>query len=241
MVADTGPMTCPHALISPALDRWSECHWHLHQMEAHYHQPDAFRYALNSFIRALKEVPQILKMTIQNEKGLKELIRPELTDLESSALFKQLSKTRNYLVHQGMLELESTGSAGTVEGRKLKISFPFKVAPWESSDEAYVRYKQVCRTDKFMRSIIGPDCDSCPAIWRTWVISDFPGRDLLEVAFEAWRKLGVVLSAAVTARGGEALDLSMSCRHDPQLVMVKVFSQRDFFLEVDGLDISLQD
>ncbi|SAL62522.1 hypothetical protein [Caballeronia humi] len=32
-------------------------HWHLHQMEAHYHEPDGFRYSLNSFIRAVKEVP----------------------------------------------------------------------------------------------------------------------------------------------------------------------------------------
>lgn len=232
-------MECPHALIGPALDRWAECHWHIHQMEAHYHQPEAFRYALNSFIRAMKEVPQILKMTIQNQKGLKESIRPALNELEGSALFKQLSTTRNFLVHQGMLELESSGSAGTVEGRKIKISFPFKVHPWESSDEAYARYKLVCRTDKMMRSLIGPDCDSCPAIWRTWVIKDFPGRDLLGVAFEAWCKLGEVLSATIIARGGDPLDLSMPCRHDPQQVMVKAFSQRDFFLEVDGVDISI--
>jgi len=230
-------MNGPHTLIEPALDRWAECHWHLHQMEGNYHQPEAFRYALNSFIRAFKEVPQLLKMTTQNELELRKDIEPAMKNLEESDLYKALASTRNFLVHRGMLELESRGSAGTTEGRVVKISFPFRVHPWESSDDAYVRYKEICRTDKMMRSLLGPDCDSTPAIWRTWIIKDFPGRDLLDVAFEAWTRLGHVLSATVEARGGEPLDLSMPCRHDPESVRIKRFSQRDFFWEVEGVDL----
>jgi len=230
-------MDCPHLLVEPALDRWEECHWHLHQMEANYHEPDAFRYALNSFIRAFKEVPQLLTMGTQNRAELRKNIKPAVAALHGSDLYKVLTTTRNFLVHQGMLELESRGGAGTTEGRKVKISFPFSVHAGESSDEAYIRYKEVCRTDQMMRGLIGPDCDSAPAIWRTWIIKDFPGRDLLDVVFEAWTRLGEVLSVTIEARGGESLDLSMPCRHDPELVKVKCFSQRDFFLEVDGIDL----
>lgn len=230
-------MACAHTLIEPALDRWSECHWHLHHMEGNYHQPDAFRYALNSFIRTFKEVPQLLLMTTQNHPDLRKSIASVLDALETSPLYKILTSKRNFLVHRGMLELESHGSAGTTEGKKVKISFPFQVHPSESSDEAYARYKAVCRSDKMMRGLIGPDCDSSPAIWRTWIIKDFPGRDLLEVAFEGWARLGEVLSATVEASGGDPLDLSMPCRHDPELVKIKRFSQRDFFMEVDGIDL----
>jgi len=230
-------MECPHTLIEPALDRWSECHWHLHQMEANYHEPAAFRYAANSFIRAFKEVPQLLKMTTQNHSELRKAMENRFKSLSDSDLYKKLKSTRDFLVHQGMLELESRGSAGTTEGPKVKISFPFMVHPWESSDEAYTRYKEVCRTDKMMRNLIGPDCDSAPAIWRTWIINAFPGRDLLEVAFEAWVKLGELLSAVIEARGGEPLNLSMPCRHNPELVKIKRFSQHDFFLEVEGIDL----
>ncbi len=234
-------MECPHTLVEPALDRWMECHWHLHQMEASYHEPDAFRYALNSFIRAFKEVPQLLTMQIQNHSDLKNAIEPVFKALRDSDLYRVLTTKRNFLVHQGMLDLESRGSAGTTEGHKVKISFPFRVHPWESSNEAYVRYKEVCRTDKMMRSLIGPDCDSAPAIWRTWLIREFPGRDLLDVAFEAWTKLGEVLSATVEARGAEPLDLSMPCRHDPEHVKVRRFSQREFFLDVDGIDLAKEE
>jgi hypothetical protein len=52
--------TCPHFPIENSLDRWQECHWHIHQMESNYHEPDGFRYSVNSFIRAVKEVPQML-------------------------------------------------------------------------------------------------------------------------------------------------------------------------------------
>ncbi len=38
-------------------DRFEEAHFYLHQMEVFYHEADPFRYNLDSFIRALKEVP----------------------------------------------------------------------------------------------------------------------------------------------------------------------------------------
>jgi hypothetical protein len=87
------------------------------------------------------------------------------------------------------------------------------------------------------RQLSGPDCDSVPAIWRTWMIPQFPGRDLLDVAFDAWTLLGQVLSAAVVAFKGEKLDLSMLCRHNPQDVRLKRYSQHEFFLSVDGIDL----
>src|SRR3546814_4135538 len=84
-------MECPHTLVEPALDRWMECHWHLHQMEASYHEPDAFRYALNSFIRAFKEVPQLLTMQIQNHSDLKNAIEPVFKALRDSDLYRVLT------------------------------------------------------------------------------------------------------------------------------------------------------
>src|SRR5262249_43051821 len=140
------------------------------------------------------------------------------------------------IVHQGMLNLKSRGSIGTTEGNRVKISFPFLVAPHETSDEAYRRYKQACRSDKVLRGL-GPDCDSAPALWRTWMIPQFPDRDLLDIAFEAWQAVGTLMSTTTVALGGQPLDLSMPCRHDTESVRIKRFSQHDFFLEVDDIDL----
>ncbi len=71
-------MTCAHSQVEAALDRWLECHWHIHQMEGNYHYPDPFRYALNSYIRALKEIPQILRMELQNHADYRTYFQPAI-------------------------------------------------------------------------------------------------------------------------------------------------------------------
>jgi len=72
------------------------------------------------------------------------------------------------------------------------------------------------------------------------MISQFPGKDLLDVAFEAWKLMGDLLSDSVVEFGGQPLDLSMPCRHDPESVRLKRYSQREFFMNVDGVDLAEQ-
>ena len=233
-------MTCVHTPLESSLDRWHECHWHLHQMEANYHQPDAFRYALNAFIRAIADVPELVTKNLERHESVRRAIKPKLEALKATDLFSILRRRRNFIVHQGMLDVESKGAIHTMEGNTVKLSFPFRVEAWESSDDAYERYKEACRKDQFWRGI-GPDCDSSPAIVRTWMIPDIPGRDLLEVAFDAWTLVGQLLSETVVALGADALDLSMPCRHAPELVRIKRYSQREFFMSVDGIEMDKEE
>ncbi len=230
-------MNCPHSIIESALDRWSECHWYIHQMEANYHSPDLFRYSLNSFIRSIKEVPQLLKMELQNEPAYTVGFKPLIDSMKMNELFKKLNKHRDFIVHRGMLDVLSTGQVGTTEGRGVKIAFGFNIAPYESSDDAYERYKSACRSNKVFRGAAGPDCDSRPCIWREWKIQDFPDTELLELSISAWRLVGEVISRIIVLHGGAELDLSFSCRHDPEKVKMKVFSQTDFSHSVDGVQL----
>lgn len=62
-------MTCAHFYLEDSLDRWEECHWHLHQMEKTYHTPDAFRYSLNAFIRAIAAVPELSTKNLEKHKS----------------------------------------------------------------------------------------------------------------------------------------------------------------------------
>src|SRR5262245_35033255 len=123
---------CAHQQIASSLDRWQECHWHLHQMEANYHEPEGFRYALNSFIRAVKEVPQMLLNDLQTRKGARQAIDAQFSKLQSNELFVTLKKRRDFIVHRGMLDLQSQGSVRAVEGDRVKMSLQFPVAPHES-------------------------------------------------------------------------------------------------------------
>jgi hypothetical protein len=73
---------------------------------------------------------------------------------------------------------------------------------------------------------------------RYWRIQEFGELDLLDLSVAAWRKVGSVLSELVKLLGGECLDLSLSCRHDPAKVRMIEFSQEEFFKSVDGIDIN---
>ena len=134
-------MNCPHSKIESALDRWFECHWHIHQIEGNYHSPDLFRYSLNSFIRAIKEIPQILKMELQNSPEYRKVYKPIIDTLKSDELLSLLSKKRDFIVHQGMSNVLSSGVAGTTEGRGIKMAVGFKVEPYETTEEAYEKFK----------------------------------------------------------------------------------------------------
>lgn len=69
------PMACVHAPLEASLDRWHECHWHLHQMEDNYHLPDAFRYSLNAFIRAIADVPNLLTKNLERHESVRQAIK----------------------------------------------------------------------------------------------------------------------------------------------------------------------
>jgi hypothetical protein len=206
-------------------------------MEGHYHLPDPFRYSLNSFIRAAKEVPQILQMELQNAVSYRSQFKPFIDSFRSNELLSALHKTRDFIVHRGMLEVLSKGYVGTTEGRGIKVSLTFAVAPHETTHDAYERFKAVCRTDRFIRKLAGPDCDSWPMIRREWRVPDFPDNELLELSIDAWRLMGTVMSKIVVKLGGQDLDLSLSCRHEPEKVKTMEFSQKEFFESVDGIDI----
>ena len=207
-------------------------------MEANYHTPDLFRYSLNSFIRAAKEIPQILSMELQNHHAYQSDFKSLINSLDANALLSVLHTKRNFIVHRGMLEVLSKGSVGTTEGRGIKISIPFPVVPHESTQEAYERFKEVCRKDKFIRSLAGPDCDSWLMIRREWKIPDFPDKELLELSVDAWRLVGEVISQIVVKLGGDKLDLSFSCTHELEKIRTIEFSQKEFFKSVDGGEIN---
>ncbi|RMP68474.1 hypothetical protein [Pseudomonas syringae group genomosp. 3] len=123
----TSPVACAHTHLEASLDCWQECHWHLHQMEGNYHLPDAFRYALNAFIRAIADVPKLLTKNLEKHETARRAIKPRLKELEATTLFSVLKVRRNFIVHQGMLAVQSKGAVYTMEGSKVKLSFPFRV------------------------------------------------------------------------------------------------------------------
>ena len=230
-------MQCPHQKIFASLDRWNEMHWQVHHIEANYHDPEGVRYSFNAFIRATREIYEIVVKDLNNHPDYHQLFKPILVELKQDKLISFLKEKREYLVHQGMLDVASSGFIGTQEGRRWKISMRFPVWPTESSDQAYARFVELCKTDKGVRGLLGPDCDSYPCLERVWCLPEFPDTDLLELSVKAWRIVGEALSKIIVHLGGDPFDTRLQCAHDGDLVRMRRYSQREFFREVDGIDL----
>ncbi len=90
--------------LESSLDRVHEAAWFIRLMEEHYHRADQFRWALNSFLRALKEVLQLVTMEVQQNKELSAWLRSEKDSLHSDPLIASLFKQRDVVVHKTMLK-----------------------------------------------------------------------------------------------------------------------------------------
>src|SRR6202522_1278877 len=126
--------------LTSALDRFQEAHFRLHKMEKHYHSADQFRWHLNVFLKALKEVPDMISIALQNEKDFPAWFRTERKTLFDDPLMQALSKGRDQIVHREMLVPKSRADVGITELRGMKAGMTFPVHPLEDSDAGMERY-----------------------------------------------------------------------------------------------------
>lgn len=210
-------MTCAHQKIEAALDRWQESHWHLHQLEDHYHDADAFRYSMNAFIRALREIPDLVNMSIQNNAEFVAWHKPIRKTLETEdRLIVQIFKHRRYIVHQSMLKPKSKAYMAAIRAYTIKMQFPFHVDPFEDSDAAVKRFLKMTKENPVLLGMLAPDEVQVLALIREWHIEGFDD-EITTVFRSAWLRIGEYLSGVLEFLGGERLpNTCPNCFKDPR-------------------------
>lgn len=210
-------MSCEHKEIEAALDRWQESHWHLHQIEQHYHHADNLRYSMNAFIRSLREIPDMVTRSIQKPTAFNtwhKIIKDEL--IHNDPLTSNIFKKRNFVVHQSMLIPESQASVAAVIGLKIKMAYKFKIDPFEDSDEAMARFQEYAQKYPFLKLLIAPDDVQLLSILREWHIEGIDN-EIIEAFRKAWLRVGEYLSDVLEYIGGERLPVKLpTCFKDPR-------------------------
>ena len=223
------PMARRRHAIEDAIDRLHEAHWWIHQMEEWYHDPDPFRYSLNSFLRALKEVPDILRMAMQNAPGFPSWFRERIQIATQDPLVSRLFKHRDVLVHKRMLLPVSIGAIGITELRGMKFGMSTKVDPFRDSDELMVAYlvgvaekRDQKRRSDFLE-ILRNDDDSLPCVQRVWRLNDIAELEAVELAARAWVTVGTLVYDTLVWAGRGPLPVDLSCRHSAQRVQFRLY------------------
>lgn len=219
--------------IEPALDRFQEAHFWIHTLEEYYHFADPLRWHLNAYLKALKEVPLLLAMGLQNRKGFSKWFANERDRLNADPLIRHLANQRDIVVHRGMLVPNSHGSIGITEGRGFKLGMTFPLHPLEDSDHAMHRYLQyMLHQDAIdFLGVLADDDDSMPCVHRVWKLEPFD-QELVELAATAWLRLGEVVNQVVAWVGAPTQELSLNCRHSGQRIQFKLYDRENLQLQL---------
>jgi hypothetical protein len=210
--------------ISSSLDRLREAHFWLHGIEQYYHFAEAFRWHLNSFLKALKEVLQLLSMELQQAKGFKQWFVPKRTVLHSDPLLKVLHDHRDFVVHRGMLIPKSIAMIGVTEGRGMKLGITFPVHPLENSDDGMRRYIAAIKVNGDFLGTLIDDEDSLPCVERHWRLPDFD-EEVVELCARAWLRVGETVGEVLTWLGASPPSLSLDCRHASQELHYRLYER----------------
>ena len=205
------------ASFESTVDRLQEAHWHLHQMELHYHNASAFRFSLSSFLRSLKEVPSIVAMESQNDPVCRDACRKQRQIVSENKIFKRLGQLRDVIVHKSMIVPLSSVTLGSGNFRGMKIGMGAKGDPRNDSDFEMALLVKTMSREMDVFHIFVDDEDYLPCVHREWRLTDFPEQNILQLASSAWTLAAGVLAAVELAAGRSAQDsLVLACVHDPR-------------------------
>ncbi len=217
--------TLQAARIDASLDRWQEAHFFIHNMESFYHDADGFRYSLNAFLRALKEVPQLIQMESQNRPGFSHWYRQRRENLRSDPLIGFLAEKRDFVVHRGMFVPKSNGVIGITEGRGIKAGLSLPIHPLEDSDLAMDRLLIVLKLKRGdPLDVLAPDEESMPCVYREWKIDPFD-EELLDLCAKAWLRVEGLVREVICWLGETVPPPSLECRHVPQQIQFKLYNR----------------
>jgi hypothetical protein len=215
--------------LTSALDRFQEAHFWLHMMEQHYHSADQFRWHLNVFLKALREVPDMISMALQNEKDFPAWFRTRRKTLFDDPLMQALSKRRDQIVHGKMLVPKSRAEVGITELRGMKLGMTFPVHPLEDSDAGMERYLRSVKQsgDGKLADFLGVlilDEDSLPCVRREWRLAEFD-EELVDLCARAWLQTSETLVSVLGWLGEDPPPQTLSCRSGHQAVLYKTYNR----------------
>ncbi|ELP6741187.1 hypothetical protein WD376_004266 [Vibrio vulnificus] len=221
---------CPNKEIfeslSSSFDRIDEASWFIRLMEENYHCADRFRWSLNSFLRTLKEVMQLVTMEVQGNKQLSKLVAEKKAELSKDPLINYLYKQRDIVVHKSMLKPASSGTVGFTRGKGLKLGMGIPIDPLRDSEEAIKKYIYYAAKDKDFLGILYTEEDGggeYTCVKREWKLEQFPDDELVQLVAMAWEKVAQAFFDIAGTMGAHLIKPTFELAN-PNIVQFQVYN-----------------
>ena len=211
--------------LESSLDRLQEAAWFIRMMERHYHQADQFRWSLNSFLRTLKEVLQLVTMETQTDRKISEWLSAKKEELNADPLISFLYKQRDIVVHKSMLKPASNGTVGFTRGRGIKLGLGIPIDPLQDSETAILQYiYSAAKNDDFLGILYTEDDGGCEytCVQREWRLDAFPENEITVLAARAWEQIAKVTLDAAKKLGANVIEPKFELG-DPNHVQFEIY------------------
>ena len=121
---------CP---LAETDDKFEEAHYFIERMMKEYHEPMAFRYSLNAFLQALRNVTFVLQKDLSHCDGFQDWYQEQRKTMREDPLLHKFVNGRNVVVKQRSLEINSKAEIGFFRWRTLKLGISTDVPTHVSS------------------------------------------------------------------------------------------------------------
>ena len=207
--------------IPSTLDKFQEAFFFLNQTMRSYHSPTEFRFNLNAFIQALRNVTFMLQSEENKPEGFTEWYAAKQEEMRNNDLLRKFVGVRNLIVKQGMLEARSTAHVGIFKGRNFHLGVGGKISPFmdtrfifEKGKEFYIGYMM----DE-EHSAIGEQI----GVEREWIVDEIGSSEVVTLCYQALDYMSNLVSEVHGLYGVKLEPLNL----EPDIRKMKVILESD--------------
>lgn len=188
-------------LLPDSDDKFDEAHYFINMMIMNYHKPDIFRFNLNAFLQALRNVTFIIQSELSHLPNFDKWWEKQQEIMRSDRILVQFRESRNLIVKQRSLNFKSTVNIGKFENLTYKLGLQMEVSVDEYSSSILDRAKEaffgnfIDKNHSFEWEQLG--------VKRLWLVEELGDGEVVDLCDVAWSRIGKILSNAHTFFGFE--------------------------------------
>ena len=193
---------CEGVPFVAASDKLHEVMYFYYRMLDTYHQPYEFRYNVNAFIQALRNVTWLLQSEESKPSGFDYWYERAQERMRSNENLRKFVDLRNLIVKQGMLVGRSRANVGLFRARKLKLAFEMEVDLFEDSKELLRNLVPVLTGPRGFLDEGHMAIGEQIGVERLWVLEELGPKDVTDYCRKAYDSIECIVRQAVGMAGG---------------------------------------
>ena len=181
---------CP---IPSTHDKYVEAYYFLKQMVKYYHYPNEFRFNLNAFIQALRNITFILQSEDKKPFNFDSWYKHKKEEMSSNEMLRGFVEARNVLVKQNMLNSKTKIAVCVFKGLKQKVSCSLETNPYEISTFAYNEKLLDFARESYIGVFLDKEHSTIGdqlGIYREWVVDEIGDAEIVSICIKALNYMG---------------------------------------------------